>query len=77
MAGLVPAIHDFLVFVDSFVFQRPVMPARQKSVDGRHKAGHDDRGIERAARHDRTAGRGFDSPNRQVFGTESSGERLR
>jgi hypothetical protein len=34
MAGLVPAIHDFLSCLGD--------AENKKSVDGRHKAGHDD-----------------------------------
>jgi hypothetical protein len=42
MAGLVPAIHDFL---------SSEVPLTGKSVDGRHKAGHDAMGQREAGCH--------------------------
>jgi hypothetical protein len=41
MAGLVPAIHDFLLAVRKAASSPG---ERKQSVDGRHKAGHDGRG---------------------------------
>jgi hypothetical protein len=35
MAGLVPAIHGFLLFL------RFLIAGKKEVVDGRHKAGHD------------------------------------
>jgi hypothetical protein len=44
MAGLVPAIHDLLATAVPSAELAHSCEARKQSVDGRHKAGHDDQG---------------------------------
>jgi hypothetical protein len=45
MAGLVPAFHDFLATaVRGAGSDHSRETVRKQSVDGRHKAGHDDQG---------------------------------
>jgi hypothetical protein len=44
MAGLMPAIHDILATMVPSAELDHSHEARKQSVDGRHKAGHDDQG---------------------------------